>query len=150
MIKALLREEPKFLTSIQVKDHIQIMDEPVSLGGNNQGPTPIETVYSALAGCICMTLRIYAQGKKIPLKDIEVKVDASKKTVAEDDSRFKDKQHMIDKGKVRFIHAQIKVSGNLNDDHLKRLDEIAGKCPVHKMLKYGSYLTHETSIATKI
>lgn len=145
MIKATLHSDPKFLTTIQVNDHIQILDEPVSVGGNNQGPTPIQTIYSALAGCITMTLRMYADHKKISLDRVDVKIDAEVKDVSEDDERFRDQPWMIDKGKVRFIHATVEVKGNLDSGQIKKLDNIAGKCPVHKILKHGAYITHETS-----
>lgn len=148
MIKAILKSDPKFLTSVEIDHHLQVLDEPVSLGGNDQGPTPVQSVYSALAGCICMTLRMYADAKKINLKQIEVDVDAKKKPVDKDDERFTDNPQMIDKGQVRFIHAVVRVYGNIDKKDLEKLDVIAGKCPVHKMLKHGAYITHETVLAT--
>ncbi len=144
MIIATLSSEPKFLTSVEIDGHLQILDEPVSLGGNNQGPTPVQSVYSALAGCICMTLRMYADAKKIPMRQVLVRVKAEKKPVRDDDERFLDKPWKIDKGQVRFIHADIEISGDISGEQLKKLDVIAGKCPVHKMLKHGAEITHET------
>ena len=148
MIKAILKSDPKFLTSVDIDHHLQILDEPVSLGGNDQGPTPVQSVYSALAGCICMTLRMYAEAKKINLEQIEVEIDAKKIPVDKNDQRFTDSPQMIDKGQVRFIHAVVRVHGNLSKEELKKLDVIAGKCPVHKMLKHGAFITHETVYAT--
>ncbi len=147
MIKAILKTNPKFLTPVEIDDHIQILDEPVSLGGNNQGPTPVQSVYAALAGCICMTLRMYADGKKMPLEQVHVTVSAEKKPVDKNDERFLENPGMVDKGKVRFIHVEVKVTGNLSAENVKKLDVIAGKCPVHKMLKHGAWITHETSMA---
>ena len=147
MIKAILKSSPKYLTSVEVDDHIQILDEPVSLGGNNQGPTPVQSVYAALAGCICMTLRMYADGKKMPLEQIHVTVNAEKKPVNKDDERFLENPEMVDKGMVRFIHAEVIVTGNLSPENVEKLDVIAGKCPVHKMLRHGAWVTHETSLA---
>ncbi len=144
MIKATLETEPKYLTTNVIDQHIQILDEPVSLGGNNQGPTPVQTVYSALAGCISMTIRMYAEKKRIPLKKVKVEIDASTEKVKADDNRFKEHPQMVHKGKVRFIHAVIEVFGDLSDNQIEKLDTIAGKCPVHRMLKNGSYITHET------
>ncbi len=144
MAKAVLETNPKFLTTVKTDKHIQVLDEPISLGGNDQGQTPVQSVYSALAGCICMTLRIYADSKKIPLERVEVDIDASKKPVPENDERFADTPWMIDKGKVRFIHAHIHLYGDLSSKQVKKLDVIAGKCPVHKMLKHGAHITHET------
>lgn len=144
MIKAVLRSDPKFMTTIDIEKHVQILDEPISLGGNNQGPTPVQSVYAALASCICITVRIYADGKKIPLERIDAQIEASKKPVEKNDERFRDHPDMIDKGKVRFIHARIHVYGKLNPEQVDKLHVIAGKCPVHKMLKQGAYITHET------
>ncbi|TVQ73733.1 MAG: OsmC family peroxiredoxin [Balneolaceae bacterium] len=147
MITATLRSNPKFLATVEIEGHMQILDEPVSLGGNNQGPTPVQNVYSALAGCICMTLRMYADRKKIPMHQVRVQVNAEKKSVGQDDERFMDKPWMIDKGKVRFIHADIEIVGDITAEQLQKLDVIAGKCPVHKMLKHGAMITHETVLA---
>jgi uncharacterized OsmC-like protein len=150
MIKATLGSQPKYLVTIETGRHVQILDEPVSLGGNNQGMTPVQSVYAALAGCICMTLRIYADGKKIPLDGVEVSVNAEKKPVNENDERFIDHPQMIDKGKVRFIHADITLYGNLSQVQIDKLDIIAGKCPVHKMLKNGAWITHDTRLADAV
>ncbi len=147
MIKATLKLNPKFLTSAEIDDHIQILDEPVSLGGNNQGPTPVQSVYAALAGCICMTLRMYADNKGIPLEQVRVTVNAEKKPVEKNDERFLEYPDMVDKGMVRFIHVEVEVTGKLNIENVKKLDVIAGKCPVHKMLKHGAWITHETLLA---
>jgi len=144
MITAKLQTNPKFLTTVEIDGHMQILDEPVSLGGNNQGPTPVQNVYSALAGCICMTLRMYADLKKIPMQQVLVRISAEKKSVKENDERFVDKPWMIDKGKAHFIHAEIEVLGDITREQLKKLDIIAGKCPVHKLLKHGAVITHKT------
>ncbi len=147
MITATLRFNPKFLATVEIDGHLQILDEPVSLGGNNQGPTPVQNVYSALAGCICMTLRMYSDRKKIPMQQVRVHVNAEKKTVEQDDERFVERPWMIDKGKVRFIHADIEIAGDITDEQLQKLDMIAGKCPVHKMLKHGAMITHKTFLS---
>lgn len=148
MITATLRSSPKFLTSVEISNHLQVLDEPVHLGGNNQGPTPVQNVYSSLAGCICMTLRMYADLKKIALQEIQVRVKAEKRRVTDDHDQFTDKPWLIDKGHVNFIHAKITLYGSLSSEQVKKLDMIAGKCPVHKMLKHGSVITHETRLAT--
>lgn len=147
MIKAVLQSDPKYVTTTEIDEHVLILDEPVSLGGNNQGPTPVGTVFAALSGCISMTLRMYADRKKWPLERIEVTIENKVEPVQEDDPRFVETPWKIHKGRVRFIHANVIVSGPLEQDQVKRLDDIAGKCPVHVMLKQGSHITHDTTLA---
>lgn len=147
MIKATLETKPRYLTQIQIDDHIQLLDEPVSLGGTNQGPTPMQSLFAALSGCISITIRMYADMKKIPLKKIEVAIKREIKAVEEDDERFIKEPQMVNRGKVQFIHADIVLFGDLDPKEVKKIDVIAGKCPVHKILKHGAWITHSTRLA---
>lgn len=96
-----------------------ILDEPESLGGNNQGPMPMEAVYGALGGCVAITLRLYAQRKEWDLGEVDVEV-----FTRENENRQK------------VIYKKIKFGNkDLTEDQIKRLNQIATKCPVSKLLQ---------------
>ncbi len=95
--------------------HDMIVDEPVPMGGNDEGPRPTELLLSALGSCISITLRMYAEHKGIDAGPISVAVSR-------------------DKSQPTKIAVDIQVEGDLDEAQLKRMRAIAGKCPVHKLL----------------
>ncbi len=106
-------------------------DEPERLGGTDTGPTPADLLRAALAACTSITLRMYADRKGWPVEAIQVAVDAS--------SDRKD-------GVVatRFERT-VELAGDLKDEQVARLLEIAGRCPVHRTLEGD--VTVETRLA---
>ena len=75
-----------------------------------------------------MTLRIYAEHKKLPLERVSVTLRHSK-IHAQDCEECETKE-----GKIDRIERAITLTGDLDADQRKRLIEIADKCPVHRTL----------------
>ncbi len=117
-----------FKTEITSKEHTLISDEPVNAGGTNTGFNPYDLLLSALGSCKAITMRMYANRKNFPLKEITIKLRHNK-IHAQDCEDCETKEGKIDK-----IDVDIKLSGDLNEEQKKRLFEIAEKCPVHKTL----------------
>ena len=121
-------EEDNFTTFIQTKSHSMIADEPVSIGGDDFGPSPYDYLSAGLVACTAMTLKLYAQRKKWDLKEVYVYVSHSRKH--SDDLNIE-----VDQPKyLDHINKKIKLIGNLDAAQKQRLKEIASKCPVHKTL----------------
>ena len=118
----------KFTREIFTENHILTSDEPKTIGGNDLGANPYELLLAALGSCTSMTLRMYANHKKIDLHDIEVEL-AHSRIHAEDCEICEKQDQMIDK-----ISRIITLTGNLDEAQRARLLEIADKCPVHKTL----------------
>ncbi len=118
----------KYQQDVTVDRHHLIADEPVSIGGTDQGPAPHDFVAIGLGACTSMTLRMYAERKKLPLEHVRVSVTRQKITDANQ------KQTMQ-------FDREIEVTGELDSATKKRLLEIADKCPVHKTLESGSRIT---------
>ncbi len=68
----LVREtgDGKFQQEILSGPHRFLADEPVKTGGLDSGPGPYDLLLAALGACTSMTLRLYADGKKLPLKRV--------------------------------------------------------------------------------
>ncbi|MCB0700943.1 MAG: OsmC family protein [Chitinophagaceae bacterium] len=95
-----------------------ISDEPKEKGGEDKGLTPKELLASALASCVCITVRMYADRKEWPLEKIEVTVEYDY-----------DNQTRTSK-----IVKSIKLYGDLDEEQKKRMYIIAEKLPVSQSL----------------
>jgi putative redox protein len=119
-----------FAQEIVARRHRLIADEPKEVpGGTDTGPTPYDLLVAALGACTSMTLRMYADFKKLPLEGVRVRVRHARIHAA-DCASCETKE-----GKIDRIEREIEVLGPLTEDQRLRLLEIADRCPVHKTLK---------------
>jgi putative redox protein len=127
----LVREtgDGKFQQEILSGPHRFLADEPVKVGGLDSGPGPYDLLLAGLGACTSMTLRLYADGKKLPLKRVSVRLTHNK-IHAEDCLNCETKEGMVDR-----IDRNITLEGPLDAAQRKRLLEIADKCPVHRTLE---------------
>lgn len=116
----------------QLKQNLQVesrvagvatrMDETPDKGGDGAGLTPQETLLAALTGCTAMTLRLYAQKKQWPLEGVTIRGTLDRPAPGAADATTRFVQHVA-------------LEGPLDAEQRKRLMEIAGKCPVHRILE---------------
>jgi putative redox protein len=97
--------------------HELIVDEPPEAGGSDTGPRPTQLLGASLAGCIAITVEMYAKRKRWDVGRIEVTVD------------------MEYEGPVpRAFNVSVSLPGDLDEEQRRRLLAIAARCPVHKVL----------------
>ena len=130
--------EGKFTQSIRCGKHALRADEPEAAGGLDSGPSPYELVLAGLGACTSMTLRLYADHKRLPLEKVAVRL-THKKIHAQDCADCETRDGKLDK-----IDREIELSGPLDEAQRARLLEIADKCPVHRTLH------SEVSITTRL
>lgn len=98
------------------ENHTWISDEPLELGGQNEGPEPKEIFLSSLASCILITIRMYAQRRNWDVGEIHIDLTMNE----------------LDNG-VEIIK-DLSFSGELDDEQKEKLQEISKRCPVAKIL----------------
>ncbi len=108
--------------------HHLVADEPVNAGGQDNGPGPYDLLLASLGACTSMTLRLYADRKKIPLQRVEVRLRHFR-VYATDCAECETKEGMVD-----HIDREIRLEGDLSAEQRAKLMEIADKCPVHRTL----------------
>lgn len=91
-------------------------DEPVSEGGLDEGPSPVELFLSSLASCKLITMRMYAERKLWDFQGAKIQLTLFRGATE------------------RFIEKRIELKGDLTEDQKKRLIEISGRCPVVKLV----------------
>ncbi len=109
--------------------HRFLADEPVNVGGLDSGPGPYDLLLAALGACTSMTLRLYADRKKLPLTRTIVRLRHNR-IYATDCAECETKEGMIDR-----IERVITLEGDLDAGQRAQLIDIANKCPVHRTLK---------------
>jgi putative redox protein len=108
--------------------HQLVADEPLSVGGTDMGPSPYQLLSAGLGACTTMTLRMYANRKKIPLAHVTCDVTHNKAHL-EDSRQLGEGQNKVD-----TFTRQIRLEGDLSDEQRQSLLRIADNCPVHRTL----------------
>jgi len=120
--------EGRFAQLVQAGRHRLRADEPVAVGGDDSGPGPYDLLLAALGACTSMTVRMYAEQKKWPLRRVSVELKHDKVHAA-DCAECETRE-----GKLDRIERVLTLEGELDDAQRQRLLEIANKCPVHRTL----------------
>ena len=119
-----------YLAEAQMRNHFAVIDEPLDMGGDDNAPTPMEYLLTAIGGCVSITLRMYSERKSWDLGEITVNMKMETVETAN--------------GIEKKLIEEISFEKEITPDQHKRLLVIAGKCPVAKMVK------GETAIESKI
>jgi putative redox protein len=106
-----------YLAEAKIRSHFVVTDVPVSDGGKDTAPTPVEYLLTAIGGCVAITLRMYAARRSWDVGEITVSV-----------FQLKDEQGS-------YLTEEISFENDITEDQRKRLLVFAGKCPVARMVK---------------
>jgi putative redox protein len=111
----------KYQCTIEWRNGKFISDEPESSGGKDLGPDPHTLLLSSLASCTLVTLRMYIdrKGWNIPSISVNVNLYSEKK-----DDKI-----------ITVIDRDIIFSKETPEEQKTRLQEIAGSCPISKILQ---------------
>jgi putative redox protein len=117
-MKVVARRSKGFAHEVEIEGgHTLVVDEPVALGGTDTGPSPTRLVAAGLAGCIAVTIEMYAERKGWDVGPVEVDVDVEYEGFA-----------------PRSFAVALRLPAKLSDEQRERLLVIARKCPVHQAL----------------
>ena len=108
--------------------HRIVTDEPVSVGGEGTAAAPHELLPAALAGCVSTMIVMYARTKQWPLDGVEVDVEYDHRSAP------------------RRFEIGIRVTGDLTDAQIDRLEKIASTCPVKRALESGCEVVERTEL----
>src|SRR5918998_3869470 len=120
-----------YRTDVTVRGHTFVADEPASVGGSDNGPTPYDYLLASLGACTAMTLRMYANRKGWPLEEAVVRLRNATSHAA--DCENCEKQAVG----IRRLERQIELKGSLTDEQRERLMAIAERCPIKQTIERG-------------
>ena len=118
----------QFTRTVITDSHLWLADEPTAMGGADLGPDPYEHLLAALGTCTSMTIRMYANHKKLPLDDVTVTLSHDRQHVTDCEGCEEKPQ------KIEVINKIVTLKGDLSEENRQRLLQIADRCPVHQTL----------------
>jgi putative redox protein len=126
-----------YRVDVEAGGHTFVIDEPLSVGGTNQGATPYDYLLGALSGCMAITLRMYADRKGWPLESVRIQLRTTRGHAADCENCESESVGLA------TIERRVELSGPLSDDQRARLLHIAGRCPVKQTLERGIRIAGE-------
>ena len=130
-----------YTQEILAGEHRLSADEPRPVG-DDAGPTPYDLLLAALGSCTSMTVRMYADRKGWPLDRVRVTLRHSR-------IHAKDCEDCgeVSTGFIDQIKSRVRIAGSFDDAQRKRLEQIVGRCPVHKTLENPVSMQDEVEFA---
>ena len=121
-IEARLHRADGAVTRLTNGKHVWNADVDKTLGSLDLAPDPHDLLDSALAACTALTLELYIRRRKIPVTGLHVSVEHVEENNAQGDVRY-------------HLSCRIAIEGaEVTDADRQRLLEIAGRCPIHRVL----------------
>jgi putative redox protein len=99
--------------------HLLVTDEPLQLGGGDEGPAPHELFPAALASCIATTVQMYARARDWEIGDVRVDVAYDHRSTP------------------RRFTTELHLDRSLPPDRAERLAKVAEGCPVRRAIESG-------------
>ena len=119
----------RFRSDVKIRDHEMIIDEPVAIGGTDQGPNPVELILAALGSCQEITYKAYAAALDIPINNISVEMEGDI-----DFRGFFGVDGSIRPG-FEKIRARVKIDSDAPESDIERLRKtVNSHCPVLDIL----------------
>jgi putative redox protein len=103
---------------IEFGRHRITVDEPIEIGGGDEGPSPQQLLAASLAACTAITIEMYAKRKEWDIGAVEVDCEYEKP----------------ERGSPTKFKLTVRLSDQLSQEQVERLGTIAAKCPVHRVL----------------
>lgn len=117
---------------VEVDDHVVVVDEPTEAGGTDAGPSPTRLLAASLASCTAITIGMYTERKGWDIDGLEVAVDFDGPPRGDE--------------KPEFV-VTLGLPDGLDGEQASRIEAIAAKCPVHRVLAGGARVEIRTGSA---
>lgn len=114
-----------FKTECVAGKHRVIIDQPLSSGGTDSGPTPLDYQLVALGGCIAAIGRVVALQRKLAVRGIKISLEG---VVNTDGLLGKPSQDRIGFSEIK---ARVTIDADLSrEEKAALLHDIDKRCPV--------------------
>lgn len=108
----------EFRQLIRADQHELFADARVD-NSSDTAPDPHDLYDASLAACKAITLLMYAERANIPLDHVDIEIT---------------RDNTEERSGTYQLHVDLRLNGNLDESHRNRLEKVAEKCPVHKLM----------------
>lgn len=112
-------------TVVTARDFDFVVDEPASLGGTDDGPTPVEYLLGSWAGCLNVVAHLVAEERGIEIDDLNVRIEGDldpRKLLQDDDAA---------RAGYQDVRVTIAVDTDADEETLEAFGkEVEDRCPV--------------------
>jgi putative redox protein len=103
------------------RTHATCLDQPVSEGGTDMGPSPLELCLMSFAGCYATIFALAVKKMRFSIKNLEVNVEGVKSEAV---------------GTISEANVDVFVKADMPKDRLERAHELTVRsCPVGKLFE---------------
>ena len=130
----------KFKVEVKAGNHTLYVDQPQAGGGADEGPNPIEYLFTSLAGCIATAARIIAIQKRIKLNGMDIKIEG-----------VFDTEIILGKSKenrpgLTGINVTLNIDAEMTKEEKKAfVEEIDSRCPVSDNIENATPVKFEVA-----
>jgi len=120
-------------TRVSTRGFEFVVDEPSSLGGNDEGPNPVEYLIGALAGCMNVTAHQTAREMDLDVRNLEITIEGDLNP-----AKFMGKS---DEPRAGYQEIRVDVSADVDatDETIQTwLSTVEERCPVSDNLANGT------------
>jgi uncharacterized OsmC-like protein len=108
----------------EVRGHRIVVDQPVTVGGTDSAPSPIELLTSSLGCCVAFYVQQFCHSRALPYLGMSVEV--TPQTTA---------------GRIDRFMVRVNLPEALPPRETELLQRVARSCPAHATLSHGADIT---------
>jgi putative redox protein len=128
----------KFSVEVDCGSHQIIMDQPTTALGDDLGPTPLELILAALAGCFGTVGRFLAHQRKIELRGMRFEIEGDY-----DPAGLLGRDASVRSG-FQSLSMNVAIDADLTfEEKAEFLKEVERRCPLADNLMNGTLLHSE-------
>ena len=121
--------------TIQCGNHRLVMDQPKNAAGQDLGPTPLEAILAAVAGCFGTIGRFIAHQQKVELRGMRFEIEADY-----DPAGLLGRDADVRPG-FQELRIKVEIDAELSREEKQALlEQIEKRCPVADNLTHGTRL----------
>ncbi len=117
-----------------------IVDEPEALGGNDDGPNPVEYLLGSYAGCLNVVVHLVAKELGVTIDDLKIEVNGNL-----DPAKFTG-QAGFNRPGFQNIDVNVEIESNATTETIYKIIDIAkSRCPVNDNLSNVTQINYSVT-----
>lgn len=118
---------------VSAGEHRLVVDEPVKLGGTNEGPNPLEYMLAGLAGCINATGHLVAKELGFEIQGLSMDIRGELNP-----ARYMGRP-TEDRSGFTLVKVEVRLEADVSDDTRQDwIESVESRCPVSDTLGAGT------------